>query len=229
MIFQTEYWTLISGFFTWIANSAAIMLVLCGVVALSWMGFEAKRRESFWKRVVDIEYHVTNVLKIISFFGWIVGVFAIWAGVMGLILHIPTSFAYRDFIDPSTPQGANHFTCIFLIVFGIAIFLKPVNDLPLSGIIALLIGIGTAIVVALIVPDTVVEWIATFFNPKWILVIIFIVVTIIVFLSIKFWIDSLKLISKVLCWPPISFCIMIFCFIQGFALWIFGVSIPNIL
>ncbi|MCK4481396.1 MAG: hypothetical protein KAV01_12780, partial [Candidatus Lokiarchaeota archaeon] len=61
--------------------------------------------------------------------------------------------------------------------------------------------------------------------PKWILVIIFIVVAVIVGLTAKFYIGTLQKISKFMSWPPIAFIVMIFCFVQGFALWIWGVSI----
>jgi Ca2+/H+ antiporter len=75
------------------------------------------------------------------------------------------------------------------------------------------------------VPDWAVTLIAGVINPKWILVIIFIIVTIIVALTAKFYIGSLQKISKFLSWPPIALVIVIFCLVQGFALWIFGVSI----
>ena len=80
-------------------------------------------------------------------------------------------------------------------------------------------------IIAIIVPDGVVQWIAGFINPKWLLVIIFIIVAVVVGLTAKFYIGTLQKISKFLSWPPIAFIIVIFCFVQGIALWGFGVSI----
>ncbi|TKJ21741.1 MAG: hypothetical protein CEE43_08610 [Promethearchaeota archaeon Loki_b32] len=218
-----DYWDVIRGFFDWVAQSAAIMMVLSGAMAITWLGFERKRRGSFKKRKVEeeAEFNVTKFLRGMSYLGLILGVFVIWSGVMSLILDIPPSFQYRDV----TENHANHFTSIFLIVIGITMAFKPISDLPLSSIIGLLASTATAIIITLIVPDTAVQEIGNFINPKWILVIIFIIVAVVVGLTAKFYIGTLQKISKFLSWPPIAFVIMIFCFVQGLALWIWGVSI----
>ncbi|GAG39297.1 unnamed protein product, partial [marine sediment metagenome] len=108
---------------------------------------------------------------------------------------------------------------------GIVMFMKPISDLPLSSIIGLLAGTATVVIIALLVPDGAVELIAGVINPKWLLVIIFIIITVIVALTVKFYVGVLKMISKFLSWPPVAFIVMIFCLVQGFALWIWGVSI----
>ncbi|MHA1349800.1 MAG: hypothetical protein ACTSPZ_03065, partial [Promethearchaeota archaeon] len=98
MIFQTEYWPYILAFFTWVSESAGIFVLISGVIALTWVGFESKRRGSFFKR--KSEEGITAVvskflrisLRIISYSGVIVGILCIWAGAMGLILDIPPSF-----------------------------------------------------------------------------------------------------------------------------------------
>ena len=43
----------IQGFFNWVAESAAIMMVLSGLMAITWLSFERKRRGSFTKRKVE--------------------------------------------------------------------------------------------------------------------------------------------------------------------------------
>ena len=86
-------------------------------------------------------------------------------------------------------------------------------------------GAAVALIVALLVPEWAVEIIAEVINPKWILVIIFIIVAVVVALTAKFYIGILQKISKFLSWPPIAFIIMIFCFAQGIALLFFGTSI----
>jgi hypothetical protein len=226
LIFQTEYWPYVLAFFTWVSESAGIFVLISGVIALSWLGFERKRRGSFFRKSGGEQASVVSaLLRIISYFGVVVGILNIWAGAMGLILDIPPSFKY----GAVTPH-ADHFTCIFLIVVGIAMFFKPINDLPLASILGLLAGSATAIILVLLVPDSAVKWIAYLINPKLLLIIIFVVVTAIVALTAKFSIGLLQTISKFISWPPIAFIIMVFGFAQGILLWGFGISIfTNIL
>ena len=226
LIFQTEYWPYILAFFTWVSESAGIFVLISGVIALTWVGFESKRRGSFFKR--KSEEGITAVvskflrisLRIISYSGVIVGILCIWAGAMGLILDIPPSFKYGDI----TPH-ADHFTCIFLIVVGIAMFFKPVNDLPLSSILGLIAASATVIILALIVPDSALECIAGWINPKLLLIIIFIIITALVAIVAKFFLRVPQAISKFLSWPPVAFILMIFGFVQGILLWGFGISV----
>jgi hypothetical protein len=216
-----QYWNIIQGFFNWVAESAAIMMVLSGAMAITWLGYERKRRGSFTKRKTEVEkFDVTKFLRGMSYLGLILGVFVIWSGVMGLILDIPPSHQYAIV----TGEEANHFTCIFLIVIGIAMFFKPISDLPLSSILGLIAGTATAFILAMVIPDSVTNLLGTSV-VKWALVIIFIIVTIVVGLTAKFYIGTLQKISKFLSWPPIAFIIMVFCFVQGFCLWIGGFSI----
>jgi hypothetical protein len=232
LIFQTEViWSYVSAFFAWVSESAGIFVLISGVIALTWVGFESKRRGSFFKRKSDSEKSSTIskflriILRIISYSGVIVGILCIWAGAMGLILDIPPSFKYGDI----TPH-ADHFTCIFLIVVGIAMFFKPVNDLPLSSILGLIAASATVFILALLVPDSVVTFITPWINPKLLLIIIFIIVTALVAFVAKFFIKIPQAISKFLSWPITAFFIMIFGFVQGIMLWGFGISIfANIL
>ena len=222
LILQTEYWPYVLAFFTWVSESAGIFVLISGVIALTWIGFERKRRGSFFKRKSESESTISKslraILRLISYSGVIIGILDIWAGSMGLILDIPPSFKYA-------PGGADHFTCIFLIVVGIAMFFKPINDLPLSSILGLMAGSATVFILALLIPDSAVEFIAVWINPKLLLIIIFIIITAIVAVTVKFYIGVLQAISKFLSWPPVAFVIMVFGFVQGILLWGFGISI----
>ena len=213
-------------FFNWVAQSAGVMVFISAFIALTWLGYERKRRGSFTRKKAsesgeDKKFNLSTFLKILSYFGIVVGILNLWAGAMGLILDIPPSFRYADI----TENGADHFTCIFLIVIGIAMLFKPVNDMPLASIIGLLAGAAAAGALVLFVPDTAVVWISGWINPKLGLAIVFIIVTAIVALTAKFYIGVLQKISKFLSWPPIAFLIMVFCFVQGILLWGFGMSI----
>jgi hypothetical protein len=216
-----DYWDVFRTVFNWVPESAAIMMLLCGFMALVWLLSEGRRRGSFIKRKSEGEVVVTVFLKIISLLGLVLGVFVVWSGAMSLILDIPPSAEYALV----TGNEANHFTSIFLIVIGIAIFFKPIKDLPLASILGLLAGSAVALIVALLVPDWAVQFIAGVIDPKWVLVVIFIIVAVVVALTAKFYIGTLQKISKFISWPPIAFVVMIFCFAQGIALLFFGKSI----
>jgi hypothetical protein len=230
MILQFDLvWPYISGFFNWVSESAGIFVLISGIVSLSWLGFERKRRGSFFTRKSDEESLLSKsmriILKIISYLGVFVGILDVWAGSMGLILDIPTSFKY----GAVTPH-ADHFTCIFLIVVGMAMFFKPVKDLPLTSILGLIAGSASVFIFALMVPESLKVNIATWINPKLLMIILFIIVTALVAVIAKFFIKIPQMISKFLSWPPIAFVIMVFGFVQGILLWGFGISIfANIL
>ena len=222
LILQIEYWPYVEAFLTWVSQSAGIFVLISGVIALTWLGFERKRRGSFFKRKSESESTISKslrvILRLISYSGVIVGILDIWAGSMGLILNIAPSFKY-------TPAGADHFTCIFLIVVGIAMFFKPINDLPLASILGLIAGTAAAAILASLIPPGVEVIIAEWINPKLLLIIVLIIVAAIVALTAKFYIGVLQAISKFLSWPPVAFVIMVFGFVQGILLWGFGISI----
>ena len=151
MLFQ------IVDLFNWVAQSAGVMVFISAFIALTWLGYERKRRGSFTRKKAsengeEKKFDLSVFLKILSYLGIVVGILNLWAGAMGLILDIPPSFRYADI----TENGADHFTCIFLIVIGIAMLFKPVNDMPLASIIGLLAGAAAAGALVLFVPDTAV-------------------------------------------------------------------------
>ncbi len=224
LLLQTEYWPYIEGFFNWVSESAGIFVLLSGIVAMSWFGFELVRRGSFFKRKSEKESTLSKLLKIalriVSYSGVVVGILDVWAGSMGLILNIPPSFAYG-----AINANADHFTCIFLIVVGIAMFFKPINDLPLASIIGLLAGTAAAAILAALIPPGWEVIIAEWINPKLLLIIVLIVVAAVVALTAKFYIGVLQAISKFLSWPPIALVIGVFGLVQGILLWGFGISI----
>ncbi|MFX1494405.1 MAG: hypothetical protein ACFFBZ_09010 [Promethearchaeota archaeon] len=226
MIFQ-GYWTYFQSFFDWVGKSAGIMVLITGCIALCTFLYEWRRRGSFTKRKLEEgkSFVVTTFLKVVSFLGCVVGLLDVWAGAWGLIRNVPPSTTYEIVVG----YEANHFTCIFLIVIGLAMFFKPINDLPVASILGLLAGAASTFILASLIPEGAWEPIGEWINPKLLLIIVFIIVTAIVALTAKFYIGILQWISKILSWPPIAFVIMIFCFAQGIALWAFGISIPNLL
>ncbi len=205
-------------------DSAAIMLVICGLMALVWFGYEGVRRgfikpkNESWERDT-----VSRVLKGIILLGLVLGVVVLTTGIMTMVLNMPPSYAYRDFGD--VPLSQNHFdwlTSIALLVMGIAMFLKPLEDVPLASLIGMIAGAGVSFLLAMTIPQSLVETLSPYVNMKWVLFGIFAVVATIVGVALKFWVGSLETIAKVISWPPIALIAAAFCLTQGFMIWFTG-------
>lgn len=230
ILYQTIWetiWNGIVAFFGWVSESSAIMLLLSGFIVLTWLGYERKRRGSFLKREVDTtKFNITKFLRALSYLGLILAVFAIWAGVTSLITNTPPSFKYRDI----TGDHVDHFTSALLIALGIAMFLKPINEFPITSIIAFVVaGLVTAFVAFNIDPNlanAIDGWIDT----RILFIVMFIVIAGVIGFFGKFFIKPLQWFSNFLSWPLIAFILAIVCFVQSIALWGFGISIiPNFL
>jgi hypothetical protein len=222
MIYQFDF---TENFLRPLAEFAGFFILILGVIWIIYALYETKRRGSFKERKTeDWDYKLTRFLKILTYLGFFVGVISIMCGVGGLILNEPPSVAY----GANTQNSASVFTSIFLIILGLLTFLKPVNDLPFASVIGLLAASAVIVIVALSIPDQLVQVIAVFINPKIFLVILFIIVFAIVALTVKFYIGGLMKISKGLSWPPLALIIAIFCLLQGFLLLVIGVSITGL-
>ena len=201
-------------------------MLLLGIIWVLYAVYETKRRKSFKKRKVeDWDFDMTKFLKVLTYIGFIVGLLCIVSGVSGLMFDIPPSVAYRAFEPP--PGSRNLFTSILLIVFGILTFVKPANDLPLASLVGMLAATLVVILIALLLPQTVIDVIAAFINPKILLSIVFIIIFAIVALTAKFYTAGFMAVSKALSWPPLAIIVAIFCFLQGFLLVVIGVSISG--
>ncbi|KKL85296.1 hypothetical protein LCGC14_1956130, partial [marine sediment metagenome] len=184
--------------------------------------YETMRRGSFKKRKVeDWDFDITKFLKGLTYIGFIVGIFSILSGVGELILDEYPSMAYDK------TAGRSLFTAIFLIFFGILTFFKPINDLPIASIIGLMVASALVVIIALIIPQGVVEFIAGFIDPKIVLIVFFIIIFTIIALTVKFYMGGLMAISKLISWPPLALIVAVFCLIQGFLLLVIGVSITG--
>lgn len=199
-------------------------MLLLGIIWLLYAVYETKRRKSFKKRKTETwDFDITKFLKGLTYIGFIVGLLCIIAGVSGLMFDIPPSVAYANLED-----GRNLFTSILLIVFGILTFVKPANDLPLASIVGMLAATLVVVLLALLIPQTVVELIGVFINPKILLAIIFIIIFALVALTAKFYTAGFMAVSKAISWPPLAVIFALFCLIQGFLLVVIGVSISGV-
>jgi hypothetical protein len=209
-----------------LAEFAGFFILILGVIWMIYAFYEAKRRGSFKERKVeDWNFKITKFLKALTYLGFVVGVLSILCGVGGLILNQPPSVAYAA----NTQNSASIFTSAFLIILGVLTFLKPINDLPIGSVLGLLLATFVVIFASLAIPDTAVQLIAVFIDPKLFMIILFIVVFAIVALTVKFYIGSLMSVSKAISWPPLAFIIAIFCLLQGFLLLVIGMSITGFL
>jgi hypothetical protein len=84
------------------------------------------------------------------------------------------------------------------------------------------------ILLALLIPQTVIDVIAVFINPKILLAIVFIIIFAIVALTAKFYTTGFMAISKAISWPPLAVIFALFCLLQGFLLVVIGVSISGV-
>ena len=220
MIYQFDF---TDGFLRPLAEFAGFFTLILGVMWLVYAIYEAKRRGSVKERKVEEwNFDVTKFLKFFTYFGILIGILSLLSGVGGLILNQPPSRAFA-FNNPN----ASIFTSVFLIVLGILTLLKPLNDLPISSIIGILLASLVVVVVSFAIPDQVVQVIAVFIDPRLLLVIIFIVIFAIVALTVKFYIGALMAISKAISWPVLAFIVAAFCLLQGFLLLVVGVSITG--
>ena len=222
MIYQFDF---TESFLRPLAEFAGFFTLILGAMWLVYAVYESKRRGSVKNRKVeDWNFDVTKFLKLFTYLGIVVGIFGLLSGVGGLILDQAPSVAYAA----NTQDAKSIFTSAFLIVLGILTLLKPLNDLPISSVLGILLASIVVVITSMAIPDHVVQVIAIYINPKLLLVIIFIVVFAIVALTVKFYIGALMSISKAISWPVFAFIIAAFCILQGFLLLVIGVSISGI-
>ncbi|NVM16300.1 MAG: hypothetical protein HWN80_01185 [Candidatus Lokiarchaeota archaeon] len=220
MIYQFDF---TNGFLRPLAEFAGFFFLILGIMWMVYAVYETKRRGSFKERKVeDWNFKITKFLKILTYLGIFVGILSLLSGVGGLILDQPPSVAFG-----ANQNSKSVFSSIFLIIVGILTLLKPLNDLPISSVIGILLASLVVIIVAAAIPTEVKEVIAVFIDYRLLLVILFVIVFAIVALTVKFYIGALMTISKAISWPPLAFITAVFCLLQGFLLLVIGVSITG--
>ena len=206
--------------FNLLAQTAGFFMILLGIIWFIFCAYEATRRKSFKKLtgIDDWDFDLTVFLRILTFSGFVVGVLSIISGAAGLIFDEPPSLAYST----QTADSVNIFTAVLLIILGLFTFLKPVNDLPISSIIAFLAALAVTAGIA---------WVLVLLNVEIsttiaiVLIVLFLIIFAVVAITVKFYTAGLMLLSKIISWPPIAFGIGAFCFLQGFLLLVMGISI----
>ena len=210
-------------FFTGLADLGAAFLLLLGIIWIIYGLYEATRRKSFLKKKAeDWDFPITKFLKVLTLCGFVVGILCVIVGIGSIILDLPPSKLY-GIEHPGV--GRNLFTSIFLIILGLITFLKPINDLPIASMLGLIIATIVCIILAWIIPDGAVKFLANYVNPKIVLIIIFIIIFAIVAITVKFWMSFWMGLSKLLSYPPLAFILAAFCIIQATLLIVVGNSL----
>ncbi|MFX1394878.1 MAG: hypothetical protein ACFFAH_15060 [Promethearchaeota archaeon] len=210
----------VDGIFKPLAQYAWLMMVILAVMWFIYAAYEANRRET-WRKLTKIDdwnFNITPFLKLLTYVGFIVGILSIFSGASGLILNIPPSTKYTT----ETANSVNYFTSIFLIIFGLLTFFKPLNDLPISSIIGLA---AASLITAIIIWVIMALGVSISTAIAVALIVIFLIIFAIVAITVKFYTAVIMGISKIISWPPFAFIVAILCFIQGIMLVALGTSI----
>ncbi len=216
------------AFWDWFPESAAWLLIFVGLVALTWMGYERKRKGGFvriekeeWQRDVK----VTKFLRILSYFGIFVGVIVVWAAFDGLMNNIAPSFKYAaNPANGELPNGANYFTSVVLLLLGFVCILKPLSDVPWASLVGLIGGIALGIMAANTIPLGKVAYLFEI-DVRYLYIGIVIICGTLLGLMFKFWTGGIHALAKFLSYPLVALLVTIFCFVQGIMLLCYGTSL----
>ncbi len=179
---------------TFLVDYAPYILILGGIVAISWL------LERLVKAVPVAGEPTSWLIKITSFFGFFVG-----------ILLIVTAAVAWSTEAPQVDTGTQY----LLIVAGLALFLKPMKDIPWAALFGLGVGGLCAGFVFLLypLPETVYG-----ISSTWIYLVIFFIPAVFVYMVFKFIEDVLKLIGMVLTFKPVTLALGLVCIAQGILL-----------
>jgi len=181
------------------------VLILGGVVAASWL------LEKFVRPAPVVGEPVSWLVKLTSLFGFFVG-----------ILLLVTAAAAWSAEAPQVDTGTRY----LLIVTGLALFLKPLKDIPWAALIGLAVGglCAGSVYFFYPLPETVYG-----ISSTWIYVVIFLIPALFVYMIFKFIEDVLRLIGMILASKPVSIILGLVCIVQGILLKFFGQSLFDIL
>ena len=177
-----------------LVNNTQYVLILGGIIAMSW----------FIQRVikpVPIVGTPTSILiRVVSFFGFFVGIALMITGAAAWQSQAPNVDTYTQYL---------------LIVAGLILILKPIKDFPWAALLGLLAGglVTGAVYFFYPLPETVLG-----IGSIWVYVALFLIPAVIVYMVFKFIEDVLKLLGTLLASRPITFIVGAICITQGILL-----------
>jgi hypothetical protein len=180
--------------FSIVINNAAFILILGGIIAISWF------IEKLVKPVPVVGTTTSILIKIVSFFGFFAGI----------LLLVTGAAAWQ-----TQATNVDTYTIYLLIIAGIVLILRPIKDFPWAALLGLLAGGLTvgAVYFFFPLPETVFG-----IAQIWVYVIIFMIPAVIVYMVFKFIEDVLKLLGTLLASRPITLIVGFVCIAQGILL-----------
>jgi hypothetical protein len=179
---------------TFLVDYTPYILILGGVVASSWL------LERLVKPVPVAGEPTGWLMKIASLFGFFVGI----------LLIVTAAVAWS-----TNASQVDTGTQYLMIVAGLALFLKPMKDIPWAALLGLAVGGLCAGFVFLFypLPETVYG-----ISSTWIYLLIFFVPAVFVYMVFKFIEDVLRLIGMILTFKPVTLALGLICIAQGILL-----------
>ena len=180
--------------FSILVNNAEYILILGGVIAISWF------LEKLLRPVPVVGTPASILTKIMSFFGFFAGILLIVTGAAAWQTHAPNVDTY---------------TIYLLIIAGLVLILKPIKDFPWAALLGLIAGglSAGAVYFFFPLPETVLG-----IASIWVYIIIFLIPAVIVYMVFKFIEDVLKLIGTLLASKPVTLIVGFVCIAQGILL-----------
>ena len=165
------------------------ILILGGIAAASWL------LEKIAKPAPVVGKPASGLVKVTSLFGFFIGVL--------LLVTAASSWSM---------QAWDSGTRYLLITTGLALFLKPLKDIPWAALIGLMVGGLCAGFVFLLfpLPETVFG-----VSSTWIYLLSFFIPALFVYVLCKFVEDLLRLIGTILASKPVAIALGLICIAQG--------------
>ena len=179
---------------TFLVDYTPYILILGGIIAISWL------LERLVKPVPVVGEPASGLMKITSLFGFFVG-----------ILLIVTAAVAWSMEASEVDTGTQY----LLIVAGLALFLKPLKDIPWAALMGLVVG-GSCVGFVFFfypLPEAVYD-----ISSTWIYLLIFLIPALLAYLLFKFIEDVLRLIGMILTFKPVALAIGLVCIAQGILL-----------
>ncbi len=180
--------------FSILVNNAEYILILGGFIAISWF------IQKVVKPVPVVGTPASILTKIVSFFGFFVGIALIVTGAA----------AWQ-----TQATNVDTYTTYLLIIAGLALMLKPIKEFPWAALLGLIAGglCAGAVYFFIGLPETVFG-----IASIWVYVIIFLIPAVIVYMVFKFIEDVLKMVGTILASRPVTFIVGFMCIAQGILL-----------
>ncbi len=176
---------------TFLVDYASYILLLGGITAISWL------LEKLVKPVPVVGEPTSWFIKIIDLLDFFVGILLILTAAVAWSMEVHQ-------LDTGTQY--------LLIIAGLALFLKPLKDVPWAALLGLIVGSLCAGLVFLFypLPETIFG-----ISSTWIYLLVFFVPALIVYMVFKFIEDVLKLIAMILTFKPVTLALGLICIAQG--------------